>query len=157
MQITVTVTGLDRVNERLSQLSASLHDFTAALETLGKQLILFYSNNVFISQGQALGSRWTPLKASTQAYKATHWPGRGPLIRTGAMQQSFESTVTPDSLFITNTAPYFPYQQQGTTEGPGHGHNIPARQMLGVNTTVESMIKAVLEADIRSKIAGTNL
>lgn len=157
MQITVTVTGLDRVNERLGALSASLHDFTAALEMLGKQLILFYGNTVFVSQGQALGERWAPLKVSTQAYKATHWPGRGPLVRTGALQQSFESTVTPDSLFITNSAPYFPYQQQGTTEGPGRGHNIPARPMLGVNVTVESMIKSVLEQDIRAKIAGTNL
>lgn len=157
MQVTITVTGLDRVQERLTKLGASLHDFTAALETLGKQLILFYSNNVFISQGQAIGQTWKPLATSTQVYKSKHYPGTGPLVRTGALQHSFESTVTPSTLFITNTAPYFPYQQQGTTEGPGRGHNIPARQMLGVNTTVESMVKAVLETDIKAKIAGTNL
>lgn len=157
MQVTITVTGLDRVNERLSKLGASLHDFTAALETLGKQLILFYSNNVFISRGQALGQTWKPLKASTQAYKSAHWPGADILVRTGALQHSFESTVTPNTLFISNSAPYFPYQQLGTSEGSGRGHNIPPRPMIGVNTTVESMIKAVLEADIKSKIAGTNL
>jgi phage gpG-like protein len=157
MQIIISLTGLDGVQERLSKLGASLHDFTAALETLGKQLILFYSNNVFISQGQAIDKPWQPLSSSTQAYKASHWPGRGPLIRTGALQQGFESTVTPASLFITNRVPYFPYQQQGTTPGTGRGHNIPARPMLGVNATVESMIKTVLEADIKAKIAGTNL
>ncbi|HVB24124.1 MAG TPA: phage virion morphogenesis protein [Ktedonobacteraceae bacterium] len=149
LSITVTVTGLDRVNERLSALGASLHDFSGALSLLGRQLIMFYSDTVMNSQGTALGSRWAPLADSTQAYKSSHWPGRGPLVRTGTMQQSFTSTATPDTLFVTNTAPYFPYHQLGTRK-------MPQRSMIGVNATVETMIKTVLQADIAAKIASTN-
>ena len=157
MQVTITVTGLDNVESRLSKLGSSLHDFTAALETLGRSLILFYSDTVFNSTGQALGSRWEPLKQSTRDYKDKHWEGRGILVRSGALQHGFESTVTPDTLMITNRVPYFPYHQLGTSEGSGRGHNIPARPMLGVNSRVESMIKTVLQADIKAKIESTNL
>lgn len=155
MQVVVTVTGIQDANERLSALGASLHDFSGALATLGRQLILFYGDSVINSQGTALGKRWTPLAASTQAYKSAHWPGRGPLVRTGAMQQSFYADSTATTLFVGNKAPYFPYHQLGTSSGSGRGHNIPARPMIGVNARVETMIKTVLEADVRAKIAGT--
>jgi len=157
LSIQINVTGLDKAQERLTQLGASLHDFTSALTTLGKQLIIFYSQSVFISEGSALGKRWTPLAASTQAEKDRDWRGRGMLVRTGAMQQGFYSNVTPDTLLVSNSVPYFPYHQLGTSEGRGRGHNIPARQMIGVNSTVEAMIKSVMEADIRAKIAGTSV
>lgn len=157
MQVIVKVTGLDNVQSRLSKLGDSLHDFTAALTELGKSLIMFYSETVFVSEGQALGSRWTPLTDKTDAYKNRLWPGRGILQRSGALQHGFTSDVTPDTLFITNSVPYFPYHQLGTATGPGRGHNIPARPMLGVNSTVEGMIRTVLTADIQAKIESTNV
>jgi len=148
MYVTINVTGLDRVNERLSALGASLHDFSGALAILGRQLILFYSDSVINSQGTALGSRWAPLAQSTKDYKSVHWPGRGPLVRTGAMQQSFYAENTADTLFVSNRAPYFGYHQLGTRK-------MPQRQMIGTNARVETMIKTVLQADIKAKIAST--
>lgn len=150
MQIQITLTGLDRTNERLGALGESLHDFSGALAILGRQLIMFYSNSVINSQGTALGKRWTPLAPSTQSYKDVHWPGRSPLVRTGAMQQSFYAESTKDTLFVGNSAPYFQYHQQGTRK-------MPQRQAIGVNARVETMIKNVLQADLKAKIAGTNL
>src|SRR5690348_4222390 len=133
MQVVVTISGLDHQQERLSKLAANLYDFTAALTELGQSLILFYSDSNFISSGQALGDRWAPLAPKTEQYKDKHWPGRGILQRTGTLQHGFERTVTPDSLTISNAVPYFPYHQLGTESGPGRGHNIPARRMLGIN------------------------
>jgi phage gpG-like protein len=150
MQITVTVTGLDRVDERLSKLGTSLHDFSEALSILGRQLILFYSETVMNNKGIPLGSRWAPLAASTQAYKEVHWPGTDPLYRTGAMKRSFYANSTRDTLFVSNKAPYFPYHQLGT-------RRMPQRRVIGVNTTVERMIKTVLQADLKRKIDSTNL
>jgi phage gpG-like protein len=150
MQVNITVTGLDRVNERLSTLGASLHDFSGALAILGRQLILFYSESVMNSQGTALGSRWAPLAASTQAYKSQHWPGTQPLVRTGTMQKSFYANSTRETLFVSNNAPYFAYHQLGTRK-------MPQRRMIGVNTRVETMIKTVLTADVNAKIKATGL
>lgn len=157
MQVVIKVTGLDNVQSRLTKLGTSLHDFTAALETLGKSLILFYSDTVFTSEGQALGSRWTPLTNKTEDYKRDRWPGRGILQRSGALQHGFYSEVSPDTLFVSNNVPYFSYHQLGTATGSGRGHNIPRRPMLGINSRVERMIKTVLQADIKAKIESTNV
>ena len=150
MYVTVTVTGIDTTNERLSALGASFRDFTEALALLGRQLIMFYSSTVFTSEGQALGQKWAPLAASTQAYKDAHWEGRGILQRTGALQHAFYATNTADTLTVGNNASYFSYHQLGTRK-------MPQRQIIGVNARVETMIKSVLEADIRAKIAGAGL
>lgn len=155
LSVTVQVTGLDNVESRLTALGAKLYDFTAAFESLATQLILFYSQTVFGSRGQALGEDWQPLTAKTDQEKASKWPGKDMLVRTGTMQDSFYSEVTPVSLFIGNKVDYFPYHQLGTSPGAGRGHNIPARQMLGINDTVEGMIRETIEADIREKINST--
>lgn len=178
MQVTIHVTGLDRTEERLSRLGASLHDFTGALTELGKALIIFYSQTVFTGSGTPLGKRWKPLAASTQAEKEREWRGAGMLVRTGAMQGGFYSEVTPGTLFISNSVPYFPYHQLGTGVGrggadstsllgglgihyggggTGRGRNLPARPMIGVSPAVERIIKRTLEADIKKKIESTNI
>lgn len=173
MQITVTITGLDRVEERLSALGDSLHDFSDTLKGLGKALILFYGDTVFVSRGQALGSTWAPLSTTYDAWKAKNYEGRGILERTGIMRESFYSEVTPATLFVGNSAPYFSYHQNGTGAGGadqaqiafgramlgigggtrvGRGNNLPARPMIGVNSRVESLINVAVKADIKAKI-----
>lgn len=172
--ITVRITGLDHAQARLAKLGESLMDFTEAFESLATGLLLFYSQTVFNSKGQALGTPWAPLKASTQAFKNKNYPGRGPLVRTGTMQDSFNKTVTPHSLFIGNDTEYFRYQQLGTGlnrnassssllgnlaryaagggRGGGRGRNLPARPMLGINDEVKSMVSAAIRHDIKQKI-----
>lgn len=148
ISVVVNVTGLTETQTKLARLSTSLHDFTGALTSLGTQLVTFYSQTVFSSRGQALGETWAPLAASTRKEKDRNWRGRPDLVRTGLMQESFYKKVTPDTLFIGNKAPYFAYQQLGTSR------NLPARKMLGVNATVEGFIRTTIEEDIRAKIDG---
>ena len=152
LSVTVHVTGLSEQQVRLTKLSASLEDFSTALTSLGAKLLLFFSDTVFNSTGQALDSPWPDLAPATEAEKNKNWPGRGMEVRTGKMQQSFYNDVTPQSLFISNKASYVPYQQLGTSTGPGRGHNIPARKMLGINDTVIGEIQTTIEADVRAKI-----
>lgn len=177
MQISITVTGLDGVEERLKKLGLSLHNFAPALESLGAQLIRFYSDTVFSSSGTALGSRWRPLSESTEIEKNGKWPGRGILERTGAMKLGFYSEITPETLFVSNKVPYFRFHQLGTgigttgssitrsigslarahsIGGHGRGRNLPARPMIGVNARVEAIIKKTIQADIKAKIESTN-
>lgn len=151
MQMTVTITGLDRTEERLSALGASLTDFTEALTGLGESLKLFYGDTVFNSNGQALGGTWTPLNATYDQWKANHYPGRGILEQTGTMRNSFYADVTPATLFIGNSDEKFPWHQLGTSRG------IPARPMIGLNPKVEEMVRAAIEADVKAKIESTNI
>lgn len=178
MQVVVTVTGLDRAEERLTALGNSLHDFSEVFEGLGKSLILFYGDTVFNSEGQALGETWTPLSDNYAAWKSKHWPGRGMLEQTGEMRRSFTSDVTPDSLFVSNDDPIFTFHQQGTGAnrqssstmsflgglarsfsigGMGRGRNLPARPMIGVNATVEGFIRTAIEGGVKAKIESTNI
>lgn len=158
MQVIVTVTGLDETDTHLGLLTEKLHDFTAALTTLGAMLIQFYGQDVFISSGQALGDTWANLAPATQAEKDKDWPGRSTLVRTGELQDSFYSEVSPMSLYVSNNArtndgtSLFAIHQLGTGDGPGRGHNIPARPMIGINSTVSAMIETVIKADIAAKI-----
>lgn len=150
--MSVTITGLTETQARLAKLSASFKDFTGALTTLAAQLLHFYEDTVFENVGAPLFGTWAPLAPGTVAYKEKYWPGRDILQRTGDLQHGFKDDVTPDTLLIINEVSYFPFQQLGTAAGPGRGHNIPARRMLGVNETVEEMVKIVIEEDIRVKI-----
>lgn len=177
MQVNVTITGLDEEEARLTALSDGFKDFTGALTGLGASLILFYGDDVFNSSGQALGETWAPLSTPYDSWKNAHYPGRGVLEREGTMRQSFYSEVTPDTLFIGNSAPYFAFNQLGTGAnrgssstisfmgglarsyaigGEGRGRNLPARPMLGVNSKVEALIQVAIENDIRAKIKGSS-
>ena len=171
MQMTVHITNLDRTEERLSALGASLTDFQEALTGLGESLKLFYGDTVFGSQGQALGHAWTPLSATYDQWKAKHYPGRGILEQTGTMRKSFYAKATPMTLFVGNSDVKFPWHQLGTGYGGGatfgigngggarigRGRNLPARPMIGVNSKVESMVVSAIEADVKAKIASTNI
>lgn len=159
--ITVTVTGLDEAKAKTAALGERLSDFTEALTSLGTAMIKFYSDSVFNTSGEALGSPWRALTDKTVLEKDKKWPGRGILQRTGALQQGFYNDITPMSLFISNNtktangADLFAIHQLGTSSGSGRGHNIPARPMIGVNPVIESLIQTVIEADVRAKIDST--
>ena len=77
-------------------------------------MLRYYSDTVFTSSGQALGLPWVQLKQGTIDEKTKNWPGRGILQRSGALQGGFTDDITPVSLYISNTVPYFKYNQLGT-------------------------------------------
>ena len=154
--ITVTVTNLGDIKDKLTALGAKMHDFTTAMEAVGDAVGKYFSGQVFASEGAVLGSRWAELTPATQAEKNHLFPGRGILERTGAMREGFTSDATPMSVWVSNEAPYFPYHQLGTTNGAGRGHNIPARPMIGVNDAVESIIGDIIRADVNAKIEAFN-
>lgn len=155
LHITVRVVNLDATADKLKILRSKFNDFSAALTTLSGMLIKFYGDTNFISSGSALGESWDPLKSNTIREKTRQWPGRGILERSGDLKEGFEGDVSPMMLQITNPVDYFLFHQLGTASGPGRGHNIPARKMLGVNDTVEDMAREVIEADVREKIDTT--
>lgn len=166
LNVAVHITGLDNAQARMAAIGERLMDFTGALTSLAAKMTLFYEDTNFNSEGAALGTPWVPLKSKTEDEKLKKWPGRGMLERTGTMRKGFTSDITPQSLFISNDVPYFPYHQLGTGYGGkvsfgigggggqhiGRGRNLPARKMLGINTEIEDLIRTEIEADVRAKI-----
>lgn len=151
MQVVISITGVSETEARLSTLGDSLKDFTAALTVLGESLKLFFGDTNFNDEGRDLYP-WAELQESTVAEKDKDWPGRGILQRSGELQSSFYDEVSPLSLYVSNNSDHFLYHQLGTSDGRGRGHNIPARPMVGVNDTVEEMIKTVIEDEVKAKI-----
>jgi hypothetical protein len=167
-QVTVRVTGLDETKARLTQLSASFNDWTYTLTTLGDTLKDYYGKAPFVSDGIVFGDAWRALKTSTINEKTRSMSGNAtgigggaqPLMGTGALRRGFRFEVSPHTLFVDNSVPYWKYHQTGTTyqgnaaEGshPGRGKNLPKRMTLGVNDSVKATIQKVFNESIESKI-----
>lgn len=158
--VTVRITGLDATQAKLTKLAESFRDFETTFVSLAAKMMAYYRDTNFNSEGLPLiGQRWAPLKQSTENEKNRLWPGRGILERTGTMRDSFRSDTSPIMLFISNSSDYFVYHQLGTGykgfggAGVGRGNNLPARKMLGINPSIELMIREEFEVAVREKIS----
>jgi phage gpG-like protein len=154
VSVSVNISGDTATIDKINALKESLENFSQAFKTLGAELVSYASNQVFSTQGGVYGTPWKSLAASTQAYKVKHYRQYAslPLIATGLMKNSFDFLATPNTLTIGNTAPYFVYHQSSAPRT-----KLPRREMLGVNVDVESIIKQVIDADIRDKLTAAGL
>lgn len=156
--VTIKISNLTHTEDKLQKLIALTHNLTPAMEAIGKELEHFYSEDVFNSEGGALGKKWQELAESTRERKAVEFPGRGILERTGTLRRSFYSEVTPLSVFISNNAEtpdgrsLFAIHQLGTSEGKGRGHNIPARPMIGLNESTKAIIRQIITDEIKLRL-----
>lgn len=149
LQVEIKVQGTSEAIANLAKLNVELLDYKEALTAIGKSVTHYFANDVFATQGGALGVVWPTLAASTVKEKIKHYPAyaNSPLVRSGAMQQSFTYEASSHEVVITNDAPYFKYHQ--STEARS---KIPRRAMMGINEPVKTMIKTILEADVALKV-----
>lgn len=150
--ITVKVTGDVETINRLQKLGKSFLNFKLALDKIGEELESYFGNQVFASQGGAIDESWPALSPKYQAWKSKHFPGRGPLIQTGKMQDSFTHRSTASYVEVDNSAPYFKYHQSTLPR-----QKIPRRAMMGINDPVKSIISDIINADMRKKISQAGL
>jgi phage gpG-like protein len=149
LQITVKITGTREVIDKLRRLDVGLFNFSEAMSDIGDEVKSYFSGQVFASQGGVIGVVWPTLAVSTMLYKRKHYPqyATTPLIRTGAMQGSFTSAPTSNSVTISNSAPYFKYHQSSAPRT-----KIPYRPMMAINDDVTNTVRRILQVDIASKI-----
>ena len=150
MRVTVRVRGVTELDRKLKTLGDSLYKFQPAMKQIGTRVGSFYANEVFASQGGALGKRWQALAVSTVKDKIRDGyrsEVNRPLERTGIMRRSFKATTTQNSVTIENTIPYFKYHQSSEPRS-----KIPYRPMMAINDNVMSIVKEVIEADVRQKL-----
>lgn len=148
LSVQIVIQGDKETIQRLGKLGTSLLSFQMAMREIGSELTSYFSNQVFASQGGALGERWDPLKPKTKLDKAKKYPGAQPLVRTGEMKNSFEDEYPNlNSVVIGNTAPWFPYHQSKAPRS-----KLPRRPMMSTGGNVKSIVAKIIDADVRNKL-----
>lgn len=143
------------VKKTFASLERSLSSYKKPFQKAGKDLVTFYGEEVFDSQGEAGSGRWRKLAASTlmarerrSGYYAQRPVATGKaLIWTGRLQKGIKDEPSDKQLRIYNDVPYFKYHQKA-------GGRPPQREMLVINskviTTVSGHIFDYLESAIES-------
>ena len=123
-----SIEGDKSLSRVLIGLGASLSDFRQPFNSSAEYLKRTFSKDVFSTQGRAIGERWKRLSPATVAEKARLGYFSGPLIRTGRMQNSFQSIVQTDQAVVYNTTEYAKYHQSKQ----GRSGRLPRRAMMGL-------------------------
>lgn len=147
LSIQVKITGSDRVRRKMTKLGSSLYNFKDAMNQIGRDGSRYFQGTAWQSQGGVYGNKWDALSANYASRKAKRYPGRGPLEKTGTMRRSFDHEATRSSVVIGNTTPYFEYHQSSAPRS-----KIPRRQMIGVSSGFKSIVRDIIQEDIKKKI-----
>lgn len=126
-----------RVKMRLSKMHKGVKSFKKPFNSSGTELLQFFGDEVFATQGSAVGESWRTLALSTlqaRADRRGHYAKQPVatnkiLVWTGTLQKGFKKQVTAQMLRIYNTVRYFKYHQQ-------RGGSPPQRRMLAINREV---------------------
>lgn len=152
LKMSIEVTGDKQLVAKLKRLGVDLQDYTEAMKKIGKALAEYYSGPAFLSQGGVFGAKWPRLSPAYQEYKIKHYRtfANSILVRGvggDSMQNEFTYTPSKKGVIISNKASYFKYHQSTLAR-----HKLPRRQMMGVNSAIETIIRDLLNADIKAKL-----
>jgi phage gpG-like protein len=125
MEISWSIEGEQQLSRVLRGIELELQDFRVPLQNIANNLTKVFSEDVFQTQGGAIGVSWKPLSPVTLARKARLGQSSQPLVATGAMQASFGSTVGSHQAVIHNSSDYFKYHQSNRPR-----RKIPRRVMM---------------------------
>lgn len=147
LSMSITIRGSKETKAKLKRLGSSLYELKPEMADIGAKAAEYYSNQGFASQGGVFGARWAALSPRYAAIKAKLYPGRGMLVRTGKMQDSFTYAASNNQVIVGNSAPYFKYHQSTLPRS-----KMPRRASMGVNDPVRQMVRTIIEAGIRKKL-----
>jgi hypothetical protein len=105
---TVDIQGIAGVEAHLDQIKEILSHSKTELEQIGNDLMQFFSEDVFESQGQVYGQAWAALNAKTVTSKLGKYPGRGILEASGKMRHAWDLVATDEYAIIKNGTPKMP-------------------------------------------------
>lgn len=165
----VVISGDKEIISKLRKLKQSIFTFERAMKTIGEELTSYFSNQVFASQGGILGERWPALSEKYRIYKATGhttlnlarqkattnvntYPGRGILVKTGEMKNSFVFEADNKSVFITNTSDHFPFHQSNESRS-----KLPRRVMMKTTPEIRQVVTQIVDDEIKNKIRAAGL
>ena len=135
LQLQWSIEGEQQLSRVMRGINGGFADLTKPFSESAKKLKSLYEGEVFSSRGAVIGERWERLSPYTVAQKARQGYPLDPLIRTGAMRDSFKTLVTSDHAEITNTAEYFKYHQSNQPRT-----RIPRRVMMKLGENQKQLV-----------------
>jgi len=125
LNLSFQVQGEKQLHRRLERIPASMNNWMGTFSGVGNYLTDFFSGKVFNTEGSVFGEPWAPLSPKTVEQKQKQGYPKKPLVRTGRMRKSFQSTATPKSVVVFNTTDYFKYHQSNKPR-----QKLPRRVMM---------------------------
>ncbi|MGV2855426.1 phage virion morphogenesis protein [Glutamicibacter sp. AGC13] len=112
----------------LERFSQRIEDPTPVWDGLADRFVELQKKN-FSSQGSTMSGGWSPLSPKYGAWKATHYPGRPILVRTGELKDSLAGKLgirefNRKSMTVGTQVAYAAFHQNGT-------RHMPARRLIG--------------------------
>ncbi|MEW1951035.1 hypothetical protein AB0280_17510 [Pseudarthrobacter sp902506025] len=143
-EIQVSISGDKELVRKFRTFAAGQLDLHRSMGATGLYLTRFFAGEVFASRGGVIGARWPRLNENYAIWKARHWPGKVPLIRTGLMNRSFKHQSTKLTTSLWNEAKYFEYHQDG--------RGVPQRVMMKVDQQREARIVKYIVSDLTTQM-----
>ena len=122
------------IPDEIEKIKDNLDDFGPVFKEAKEDLKTLWKNN-FLQNGLPAGG-WKPLDAEYGSWKSVHFPGKGPMVRSGKLFQSLSDLRgnpnkidKKEATFGTNIK-YAEFHQSGT-------RNMPARPVVFVTERYE--------------------
>ena len=139
LDIRIESEGLDRLNQRLSRITAGLSDFRQLLADVGGVVESQTRRRISEEKASPEGAAWKPW---TEAYAESRHGGHSLLEGEGELLDSIQFLVEGDRVEIGTNLIYGAIHQFGGAEV---GINIPARPYLGIGPANEDDLVAELD------------
>ncbi len=114
----LSLSGVEEFEGSLNRMREVIGDFTPELGEIGEWYMGFIQNDVFETEGGAIGESWAELNTAYAQNKAKSYPGRGVLEASGKMRSSWKLYTTSHYALIENGTDYAKHHQEGTSRAP---------------------------------------
>lgn len=147
LQLSITVTGLDRKIANLASFGKGLDDMRRAFREIAQNEASYFANKAFNSRGGVFRRRWPALTESYARTKRRMWGNKPVLVASGNMSNSFYGEYSNRSATMGNISPQFKYHQSNRPR-----RVLPRRQMVGVNSKVKEIARLPIEKELRRRM-----
>lgn len=113
---------------------------------MGRDLMKYFRDDVFETEGAIFGEGWKELTPEYQKRKVEKYPGRGILERTGEMRKGYRLFTSTQMAIIRNIKDYAKIHQDGKG-------NMPKRTLVKVDRMKKDQIGEMFKKHIQERVA----
>lgn len=145
LSIRFTIEGDTQISRRLLIAADAVKDFSQPFAEAAQMLKTTFQDDVFETEGGAIGESWAPLSRAYAYRKARTYGGQGILQATGLMRASFRTSSGPMQAQVWNEAPYFKYHQSNAPR-----RVIPRRVMMKLDDIQREQVVKIFQVYIQT-------
>lgn len=139
--LSFSIEGEKQLSRNLLILADRIQDWTPAFRETASSLKAVFEEDVFKTQGGAIGEHWSPLSAAYAHKKAQMYPGKGILEATGRMKSGFMAEFKSNYAKVWNEVEYFKYHQSNKPRS-----KLPRRVMMKLDNSQKTMVIKIFQS-----------